>query len=100
VDGYMHPGVVVSGADPSAEQEAAERDLLHHARALPPGSTEIATRRDAEPARGILAFADDHHVDVIVVGTHSRRAIERMLLGSVADKVVRGADCSVLVVPP
>ena len=38
--------------------------------------------------------------DLIVVGTHGSGGVERMLLGSVADKVIRAAEQAVLVVPP
>jgi nucleotide-binding universal stress UspA family protein len=55
------------------------------------------------PARGIgeqiLRFAHTIGADLIVVGTHGARGVERMLLGSVADKVIRGAEQAVLVVP-
>ena len=37
-------------------------------------------------------------MDLIVMGTHGRSGLERMLMGSVAEKVMRGASCSVLVV--
>ena len=47
----------------------------------------------------ILALADSSGADLIVVGTHGARGLERLLLGSVADKVVRGAAHQVLVVP-
>ena len=100
VEGFLPATVIVTGIDPSAELEAARRELSLHAGSFPTMNVEIATLADTEPGRGILAFAGDHDVDVIVVGTHSRRGIDRMLLGSVADKVVRGANCSVLVVPP
>jgi nucleotide-binding universal stress UspA family protein len=47
----------------------------------------------------ILALAKASAADCIVVGTHGSRGMERLLLGSVADKVVRGADIPVLVAP-
>lgn len=50
-------------------------------------------------AQGILDLAHSIGADLIVVGTHSAKGIERMLLGSVADKVIRGATQAVLVVP-
>lgn len=54
-------------------------------------------------ARGIgeriLELAGSTRADLLVVGTHGAQGIERMLLGSVADKVVRGASMPVLVVP-
>lgn len=48
----------------------------------------------------ILKFAEQEHVDLIVIGSHGRRGIGRVLLGSVAETVVRGASCPVLIVKP
>jgi len=48
--------------------------------------------------RGILSYADEHGVDLIVMGTHGRRGIDRYLLGSVTERVVRTADVPVLTV--
>jgi nucleotide-binding universal stress UspA family protein len=50
------------------------------------------------PYRQILQYVDEHDVDLIVMGTHGRRGMDRYLLGSVAEKVVRTADCPVLTV--
>ncbi len=47
----------------------------------------------------ILEFARRHQVDLIVIGRHGRSALENVLFGNVAEKVVRKADCAVLVVP-
>lgn len=47
----------------------------------------------------ILAAAGEHDADVIVIGTHGRGGVERFVLGSVAEKVLRLADRPVLVVP-
>jgi nucleotide-binding universal stress UspA family protein len=49
------------------------------------------------PARGILQLTGQYHVDLIAMGTHGRGGLGRVLLGSVADKVIRGADRPVLV---
>ena len=51
-----------------------------------------------EAAEGILAYADDHGIDLIVIGTHGRRGLRRFVLGSVATEVVRHAPCPVLAV--
>jgi len=51
------------------------------------------------PAHGIAQLASDLAADLIVVGTHSRRGLERFLLGSVAQATVRYAHCPVLVIP-
>lgn len=50
------------------------------------------------PHEGILEFADDRDVDLIVMGTHGRSGLDRYLLGSVTEKVVRLADVPVLTV--
>ena len=48
----------------------------------------------------VCRVAADLNVDVIVVGSHGRGAIERILLGSVSEQIVRHAPCPVLVVRP
>ena len=53
---------------------------------------------EGEPADEIVRFGRDACVDLIVMGTHGRTGVERLLLGSVAEKVLREAACSVLVV--
>lgn len=49
------------------------------------------------PAATIVDYATVHGVDLIVVGSHGRDAAGRFLLGSIADRVVHHAPCSVLV---
>jgi nucleotide-binding universal stress UspA family protein len=62
---------------------------------------QVDTRMIPEHGIGeqILALAGSVGADLLVVGTHGARGVERMLLGSVADKVVRGSSVPVLVVP-
>lgn len=55
---------------------------------------------DGDPARAILDVAADVEADLILVGTHGRTGVRRLLLGSVAEKVVREAGCPVLVMRP
>lgn len=51
-----------------------------------------------EPAAGIVEYADEHDADLIVMGSHGRDGIKRLLLGSVAETVARRAPTSVTVV--
>ena len=51
-------------------------------------------------AHGIVQLASDLGADLIVIGTHNPKGIERFLLGSVAEGTVRAARCPVLVIPP
>ena len=63
---------------------------------------EVETRVlvDSRPASAILSYADDHEVDLIAMATHGRGGVPRAVMGSVTDKVVRGAHRPVLVVRP
>lgn len=54
----------------------------------------------APPAVAILDYARQHTIDLIAMSTHGRSGVSRMLLGSVADKVVRGANTPVLLHRP
>ena len=55
---------------------------------------------EGESAKVILQKAEQSQVDLIVMGTHGRTGLEYMLLGSVAEKVVRKAHCPVLTIRP
>jgi nucleotide-binding universal stress UspA family protein len=50
------------------------------------------------PDREILAYVDEHDVDHVVMGSNGRRGVSRLVLGSVAERVVRGAPVPVTVV--
>jgi nucleotide-binding universal stress UspA family protein len=54
---------------------------------------------EREPVEAILAAANEWPADLIVMGTHGRSGFERLLLGSVTEKVLRKARCPVLTVP-
>lgn len=81
-----------------AEAEAYLAELAHQFRDR---GMKIETEvvQDGPPAPGILQVAQDRDADLIAIGTHGRGGLSRAVLGSVADKVVRGAHCPVLVVP-
>ena len=59
-------------------------------------SSSIAT---GSPAKVILSYAEDHDVDVIVMGTHGRTGVGQWFLGSATENVVRGAEVPVFCVP-
>jgi nucleotide-binding universal stress UspA family protein len=54
--------------------------------------------RDGTPYREIVDLATDERADLVIIGTHGRGGVNRALLGSVADRVVRLAPCPVLTV--
>ena len=62
----------------------------------------LKTRQLVEPGQpsgSIVDYAEKEAVDLIVMSSHGRSGLSRMLIGSVTDKVVRGASCPVVVVP-
>ncbi len=61
---------------------------------------ETETLLGVRPAPAILRYAEEHAVDLIAVATHGRGGLPRLVLGSVADKVLRAATVPVLVVRP
>src|SRR3990172_4289274 len=64
------------------------------------GSPAVASALlSGRPAREIVAYARDKAVSLIVLGTHGRTGVSRVILGSVAEGVVRLAPCLVLTVP-
>jgi nucleotide-binding universal stress UspA family protein len=52
------------------------------------------------PAEEILKYADDQGIDLIIMGTHGRKGLERTLMGSVADHVIKHAAVPVLTTNP
>jgi nucleotide-binding universal stress UspA family protein len=60
-----------------------------------PIQTEVAL---GDPREVILRVAQEHNADLIVVGSHGRSGIPKLLMGSVASHVVTHAPCNVLVV--
>lgn len=69
--------------------DQASRDMLR---------IDYEVGRDVAAAHAILRYVEDHRIDLIVMGTHGRRGIRRLLLGSVAEETVHGAPCDVLAV--
>jgi len=58
----------------------------------------IGHEASGDPTRLIIELAGDLSADMVVVGTHGRKGVQRLLLGSVAAAVVKGCGCPVLVV--
>ena len=82
------------------EREAAQdylRDI--QARFLSAGVKVKAEVVMGEPATAIKAMAEDQNVDLIVMSTHGRSGILRLLYGSVAEAVLRGAHTPLLLIP-
>lgn len=59
---------------------------------------QTALRAGVAAAQAIVDYAQEHAVDLIVIGTHGRGGMAHLMMGSVAEKVVRTAPCPVLTV--
>ncbi|PWU19392.1 MAG: universal stress protein [Candidatus Rokuibacteriota bacterium] len=75
---------------------AAERLQEYAAKASSTGVRVRTALRTGVPHQEIIAVATDERADLVVIGTHGRGALERTLLGSVSDRVIRLAPCPVL----
>lgn len=96
------PGMMF--AMPALNLEEVERSASQALGALedplwPKLRVHRTTRRGA-PYVEIVRYAAEHHIDMIVMGTHGRGGLPHVLLGSVAERVVRKAGCPVLTVRP
>ena len=80
------------------EEEASREALETEAEALRAEGFDvaIATVSGVHPPHGILEYANGHKVDLVAMATHGRGGVARLILGSVADKVIRGGNIPVL----
>lgn len=79
--------------------EEAERLIAETAQALGAANLHVETAmRRGDPRREVVEEATEWNADLIVVGSHGRTGVERWLMGSVSEGVMRHAPCSVEVV--
>lgn len=92
--------VVPPDHDEEAEAERYGRERLEQARTFleSRGVTAEVVRSVGQPADAIIALARERDADLIVVGMRKKGFIERLVEGSVAQNVLRGAPCDVIVV--
>jgi nucleotide-binding universal stress UspA family protein len=82
-----------------AQRKWAEESLEARSADLRQGGTKASWRvQVGVPFEEIVKIAEEERADMIVMGTHGRGGLNRMLLGSVADRVIRLAPCPVLTV--
>jgi nucleotide-binding universal stress UspA family protein len=101
-DPYTQPWAAEAFPAPLGEmleqwQQQARARLLESLPAGDRGKVGVATLVGS-PFYEIVRYAAEQQIDLIVIGTHGRGPLSHMLLGSVAEKVVRKAPCPVLTV--
>lgn len=101
VDGATAWGPGSAGDWLSATEERSEAVLENAADVAADAGREITTDSSVgRPAHAIVEYVSEHDIDQIVIGSHGRDGIARVLLGSVAETVVRRAPVPVTVVRP
>ena len=97
---WLQPLLPVMPPEYYEENEERARETL--GRLLQPewGSPRsvVTTVRWGSPVEAIVAYAADLKVDMIVIATHGRTGLSHVLLGSVAERIVREAPCPVLTI--
>ncbi|MFB6155264.1 MAG: universal stress protein [Haloferacaceae archaeon] len=82
-----------------ALEEEGEEAVDHVAARAAEADVDVETTVIAGAAyRSILRYADDNDIDLIVMGTHGRQGLDRYLLGSVTERIVRTSDVPVLTI--
>jgi nucleotide-binding universal stress UspA family protein len=88
-------------AEPTVVRRDPNEEALMRLHDLVPDAFQNAWQVETaagHPAEAIVRTAEERHIDLIVMGTHGRTGLSHVLLGSVAEKVVRLAPCPVLTV--
>ncbi|MEA3341764.1 MAG: universal stress protein [Chloroflexota bacterium] len=96
-------GIQPASATMPDDLPSVMRELMEYLRAVAERLEPVASDvwigvRFGRPADAILAFADEVGADLIATSTHGRSGISRWVFGSVADRLLRGASCPVLLV--
>lgn len=85
--------------------EKAEKEVREHLESIKSRASkegvdcEIVVHRGEEPFQDIVNDASKNQVDMIIIGTHGRTGLKRLMMGSVTAKVIGHAPCKVLVIP-
>lgn len=76
------------------EQEAERLGLVAFDENIPVSTACLV----GNPAECLMGYVEDNAIDLVVMGTHGRSGVERILMGSVAEALVRRCTCPVLTV--
>jgi nucleotide-binding universal stress UspA family protein len=79
-----------------AARKRLDEALIDSDHSGPPAKAIVTT--SSSPAYAIVDYAREHGIDLIIMGTHGRGALAHLVMGSVAERVVRLASCPVLTV--
>ena len=96
-DSFSNLGVLQSNT--VTELQNAAQDYLNKTKRFL-GDDSIKTEvKDGDSGQAIINAAKEYEADVIVMGSHSRRGLEKILMGSVAEKVLRNSTLPLFIIP-
>ena len=96
-DSFSNLGVLQTNT--VAELQNAANDYLDKTKRYLDDETIKTVVKDGDSGQAIIDAAKEMDVDVIVMGSHSRRGLEKILMGSVAEKVLRNSTLPLFIIP-
>lgn len=103
---FVRPATAVPLAEPAPWEVPSEQMLrvlfgeVRRSLGAPVGVALEPVVLHGDPTRALLSFAAEQGVELMAAGTHGYTMVERMLMGSVSTRLLRSADCSVVIAPP
>jgi nucleotide-binding universal stress UspA family protein len=94
-------GLAYGEATSQLQPEGHIAELRQRLMATVPAEPGLEPRyllREGDPAAVIEQVVREHHCDLVVLGTHGRTGLDRLLMGSIAENIIRRCPCPVLVV--
>jgi nucleotide-binding universal stress UspA family protein len=86
---------------PLPPDSLSELEVRHQLQEVLPTNSHLSVDRfllEGDPCSALLEFLEEHPADLVVMGSHGRTGINRLVMGSVAEELVRRAPCPVLIV--
>ncbi len=101
---YFEGGIAIDGAEIARVESSWTESALNHVRAIAKTAADkgvkaqALTKRSDVVSNAVIAVAKEQHCDLIVMASHGRRGLSRLLLGSETQQVLTHASTAVLVV--
>lgn len=97
--GFFVPHMPIAQFEDEMRQNAEKKMHSFIAETVPGGAPESIVLH-GDIAEEIIRYAEQQSMDLIIMGTHGYKGLEKVLFGSVADKVVKLSSCPVLTINP
>jgi nucleotide-binding universal stress UspA family protein len=96
-DSFSNLGVLQTNT--VTELQNAAQDYLNKTKRFLGDDSIKTVVKDGDSGQAIINAAKEYEADVIVMGSHSRRGLEKILMGSVAEKVLRNSTLPLFIIP-